>query len=472
MSEEYVLNPHVRFDRYANGYFAYDSRLAGAPLVEIPIQQITAAEFQVLDLLKTRVILRKPRTAEALQDYATDKGFDPGMLATFIQRRFLAPHRDPKEEFERNTFEYFKKRHLGSTSEGGDEGGEVFDLGFDQSHFCFTRNTFFNLPDAVAPDYCHVGILGFPHASLNLSLGTTIGPDQLRLMSRSLSWLDIQKQGVYSEVTLDQGAPDVICQAVVIRDCGDLQCADVAIPEIPGHVEERLTTEFFGPGVYPLIIGGDHAITYPLVRAHLAKTPNLGLLHLDAHNDLFYTPNVVYSHAAPVSNLVRGTGIERVVSFGLRTFTDTQMAGLRSIYEDPDATSRIRLRSLATTKRLIMDPRRLEEELRALADRPYYISLDLDVLSASATGRQVSTPFGVGLEWYELFLFLVTAFRCLDVVGFDIVEYNPLNGDGGAQYRYFLNSLLLIVIDGLAKGNPRFQAGSPPAPSRQARADR
>jgi arginase family enzyme len=275
---------------------------------------------------------------------------------------------------------------------------------------------------------------------------------------RSLSWLDIQKHGTYSEVTLDQGVPAVLCQGVVARDCGDVQCEAMTLAEMVEQVAERLTTEFFRPGVYPLIVGGDHAITYPIVRAHLANTPNLGLLHLDAHNDLFYTPHLVYSHTAPVSNLIRGTRIERVVSFGLRTFLDTRMVGLRAIYNQADASTRIRLRSLTATKQLIMDPPRLEEELRALADRPYYISLDLDVLSEAAIGRRVSTPFGVGLEWHELLTFLVTAFRCLDVVGVDIVEFNGLNGEGGDYYRYYVNSLLLIVIDGLARGNPKFRS--------------
>jgi arginase family enzyme len=118
-----------------------------------------------------------------------------------------------------------------------------------------------------------------------------------------------------------------------------------------------------------------------------------------------------------------------------------------------------------------MDRSRLDEELRSLAGRPYYVSLDLDVLSEAAIGRQVSTPFGVGLEWHELLTFIVTVFRNLDVVGFDIVEFNGLNGDGRERTRYYLNSLLLLVIDGLARANARLRGAGPaaaplgPAPS-------
>lgn len=458
MSTKYILNPYARVAVYANRHFSYDSRVAGAPLIEIPVEPIDEAEFAILELLRTQGFLIEPRSARAIRAYLADNGMDPDILVSLTERRFLKQYSSPAEEVERNVLDYFNRRYRESGTDEHIDAAEAFDKGNDLANFSFTRNTFFNLPTAVDPDQCHVGLLGFPHSSLNASLGTEVGPDHLRLHSRSLSWLDIQKHGAYSEISLDQGKPGVICQGVVVRDCGDLRCEASTLTEMIEHVRTRLTTEFFRPGVYPLIVGGDHAITYPIIRAYLANTPDLGLLHLDAHNDLFYTPHVVYSHAAPISNLVRRTRIERVASFGLRTFTDMRMAGLRAIYDENDADSRIRLRSLTATKQLIMDPLQLEAELQALADRPYYISLDLDVLSEAAIGRQVSTPFGVGLEWHELLTFLVAAFKYLDVIGCDIVEYNGLTGQGRNQYAYYLNSLLLIVIDRLAKGNPKFRA--------------
>jgi arginase family enzyme len=134
------------------------------------------------------------------------------------------------------------------------------------------------------------------------------------------------------------------------------------------------------------------------------------------------------------------------------------MAGIRAIYREPDADSRLHLRSIGTTKQLILNPPALESELRGLADRPYYVTLDLDVLSDAAMGRQVSTPFGAGLEWHELFTFLDAVFKFVDVIGFDIVEYNTMSGQNSEQFRYYLNSLLMIVVDRLAKGNPKFRS--------------
>jgi arginase family enzyme len=470
VNDKWILNPYARAAAYGGGHFAYDLRVVGVPLVEIPTEPIDEDGFAAFELLRTRGFLMEPRTGVELEDYVTANGLDRAILADLTDRRLLMRHREPAEEIERKVLDHFNRRYLGAAA-GEPEADGAFDDPSGIADFFYVRNTFFNLPTEVRPDRCQVGLLGFPHSSVNASFGTEAGPDQVRLQSRSLSWLEIQKHGVYSEVGLDQGRPDVICRDVVVRDCGDLRCDGLTVLEMIERVGDVLATEFFAHRTYPLIIGGDHAVTYPIVRTCLERTPDLGLIHLDAHNDLFYTPHVVHSHAAPVSNLLRRTKIERIASFGLRTFTDTRMAGFRSIYDRADADSRLSLRSVTATKQLIMDRSQLDEELRGLAGRPYYVSLDLDVLSEAAIGRQVSTPFGVGLEWHELLTFIVAVFRNLDVVGFDIVEFNGLNGDGRERTRYYLNSLLLLVIDGLARANARLRGAGPaaaplgPAPS-------
>jgi agmatinase len=229
-----------------------------------------------------------------------------------------------------------------------------------------------------------------------------------------------------------------------------------------GEVRQALTREFLEPNTRPLIIGGDHAITYPIVLTYLDAFPDLGLLHLDAHNDLFYTSKVEYSHAAPISNLVRHTGIERVVSFGLRTFSDSRVNNVRSLYEKSNPGERLRLYSLISMKQLLMTGGALESELETLAGRPYYLTVDLDVLSESAIGRQLSTPFGAGIEWHELFYFLDIAFRKLNIIGCDLVEYDATQGAEGGHNRGMINSLLLLITDGLARSNPKRESAREP----------
>jgi arginase family enzyme len=455
VSAVYALNPRAAVVQYGGTHYSYDSRVTESPLVEIPMRTIAKEEFAAVELLKTRGFLLEPRSADAIRAYLAESGFDESLSEHLIEQRFLEIHETHAQSMERRVLDYFNRRYLPSTEDRADRATLPYESA-DGARRSFSANTFFNLPRGIGPEPCHVGLLGVPIASVRASLGTITGPDHLRLHSRSLCWFDIHKDGLYSEISLEGARPEVICQGVVLRDCGDVNYEELTLPEVYENVRRILVTEFFDHDVYPIIVGGDHAITCLIVTQYLDRVPNLGVLHLDAHNDLFYTPRVVYSHAASISNLVMATNLQRIASFGLRTFTDKRMAGLRAVYKENGAEDRIRLRSLAATKRLIMHPRLLEDELNALADRPYYLTLDLDVLSEAAIGRQVSTPFGEGLEWHELLTFLEAVFRRLDIVGCDVVEFNGLNGDGRAQGAYLTTSLLLFVIDRLAKSNPKF----------------
>lgn len=446
MSERYALNPHGRVARYGGACYAYDTRLTDSPLVEIATAEIIAQEFGAADLLAGRGFMLEPRTLGEIGAYVRENGYDGGVVDRLIALALLQPYESRREAIERRVVDYFNRRYLPAED-------LQLEVPEQQPQDVFAPDTFFNLPRTVAVGACQVGLLGVPIASLRASLGTVTGPAHLRLSTRALCWFNVHEDGVYSEISLADGRPEVLCQGVVVRDCGDVDAQELTLAELFERLGGILATEFLGPGVRAIVVGGDHAITYPLVRAHLERFPDLGLLTLDAHNDLFYTPRVVYSHAAAISNLIRSTPIERIASFGLRTFTDKRMAAVRGIYEDDRAQARIRLHSLTETRRLIMDPRRLDEALDALAGRPYYLSLDLDVLSEAAIGWRVSTPFGMGLEWHELLTFLDAAFHRLDIVGCDVVEYNGLNGDGAPGHS--LTALLLLLIDRLAKGSPK-----------------
>ena len=446
VSDLYTLNSRAKTAEYGGAYYSYDRLVAETPLVEIPTAEICNQEFTAAQLLKTSGFLLDPKPLAEIDAYLIENGFEMNLANPLVDRRILVVHRSPVEIVERRVLDYFNRRYLPQAAGMYDEGGA-------SERHTLSPNTFFNLPRTVDSASCQVGLLGVPAASVRASLGSITGPAHLRMYSRSMCWFEIHDQGLYSEIALDQGRPQVMGHGVVVRDCGDVECEGATVEELHERIEEALSREFFDHGAYPLIVGGDHAITYPVVRSFLERVPDLGLLHLDAHNDLFYSSQVVYSHAAPISNLLMATGIQRIVSFGLRTFADTRMAGLKRVYEEGNADKRLRLRPLAATRQMILEPGRLNEEFDTLAGRPYYLTIDLDVLSEAVVG--VSTPFGAGLEWHELLTFLDAAFRRLHIIGCDIVEHNSLNGDSREDARYPIVSLLLLIIDRLARNNPK-----------------
>jgi arginase family enzyme len=449
------LNPYLRLVTYADRHFVYDARMSGSPLIEIPTRAIPENEYSALELIRAGGYLIDARGRNDILAYFAQEGIAPALLDAFIQQNFLRQYRSPGQVVQQKVLTHFNS--LYAEPDAGSASHPPAPLDESEANLrVFGTNTFFNLPPDVEPAGCQVGLLGFPHASLNMSLGTELGPDLLRLYTRSISWFEVYKHGFYTEMTMDDGKPETLCTGVVVRDAGNLACWGATVTDLFASVETVLARDFFAHQVYPIIVGGDHAITYPIVMTYLKSIPDLGVLHLDAHSDLFFASEVVYNHGTFLSNLLQRTSIAQVASFGLRNAADSRVGTMNAIYDRTNAAERARLYSLNAVKQMIMSPERLESTLRALSGRPYYLTIDLDVLSETAIGGRVSTPLGVGLEWHELFWFPAAAFRHLDIIGCDVVEYNALNG-GGADPRQ-LNALLLLLIDRLAGNNRRRRA--------------
>jgi agmatinase len=190
-------------------------------------------------------------------------------------------------------------------------------------------------------------------------------------------------------------------------------------------------------------------VTFPVVDGLLRHHPDLCLVHLDAHSDLYFCNRPVYNHGAAVSSLLEYSDLARVRSFGARTFFDRRVENLGRL-EGAHLAERVRLYSLAALKRMLAEPGAFEEALAEIGEAPCYLTIDLDVLSPGALAGQVSTPAGAGLEWWELFETLLVLLHGLRVVGCDVVEFNPTRRNAPSDDAN-LAVLLLLLIDGLAR---------------------
>jgi arginase len=158
-------------------------------------------------------------------------------------------------------------------------------------------------------------------------------------------------------------------------------------------------------GVYVLALGGDHAITYPIVRAYGVKYDPLNILHLDAHPDLYdeYKGNR-FSHACPLARIMEEKLVSRLVQVGIRTMNPHQRAQVERF-------------GVEVIEMWQWDPR-----LTLEFEGPLYVSLDLDVLDpAFAPGISHREPGGLSTR--ELLGLLQGLQR--PIVGADIVELNP-----------------------------------------------
>jgi agmatinase len=194
-------------------------------------------------------------------------------------------------------------------------------------------------------------------------------------------------------------------------DLVDMRAAieDYLIPPLPTDgagarvLIEKTVCAAIEAGHAPLSIGGDHSVTFPILKAVAARHGPVNLVHIDAHGDLHDAyEGDPFSHASPFARAHEAGLIRRHVIYGLRCW-------------DPEQREQAR--------RFGVDIRPPEEWDRPTAlDGPLYLSVDLDGLDpAFAPG--VSHPEPGGLSTREAIALIRAAQG--PIVGADIVELNP-----------------------------------------------
>ncbi len=197
-----------------------------------------------------------------------------------------------------------------------------------------------------------------------------------------------------------------------IVDAGDV---DILYTNVEGTFENitRDVRKVIERGALPVGIGGDHAVTYPIVRAF---TEPIHVIHFDAHLD--YRPfvhGIQYANGMPIRNISRLPNVGRIIQVGVRSLRTSQ---------DDFNESTARGNDVVTVKGLRR--RGMAQVLDSLPpDARVYVSFDIDVLDLPLVpGCASSEPNGLLYDEFKD-AFCEIARRC-EVVGFDLVEVNPM----------------------------------------------
>ena len=233
-------------------------------------------------------------------------------------------------------------------------------------------------------------LLGVPYdASSSFLRGAAQGPTAIREALHSPStngWSESLRE---------------IVRADVLADAGDV--AFVADDE-RGSIE-RAAAGVIAGGRRVIALGGDHSVSYPLIRAHASALGGFTVLHLDAHPDLYPEfDGDRYSHACPFARVLEDGLAERLVQVGIRTMNDVGAA------------------QAATYEVEVIDMRAWTAGLRPDVWGPVYLSVDLDVFDPGfAPGVSHHEPGGLSPRE------VITLIQQLDarIVGADVVELNP-----------------------------------------------
>ena len=168
---------------------------------------------------------------------------------------------------------------------------------------------------------------------------------------------------------------------------------------------ERKIGELLDQKVKVVSLGGDHSITYPIIRAYANQYHNLNIVQFDAHPDLYdnFDDNRL-SHACPFARIMEENLVARLVQVGVRSMTGHQR----------DQAERFGVE--------IIDMSAISRASKIRLSGPVYLSFDMDCLDpAYAPGVSHREPGGMGTRDV---LTIIQNLRG-NIVGADIVEYNP-----------------------------------------------
>jgi agmatinase len=237
----------------------------------------------------------------------------------------------------------------------------------------------------------HVALLGIPlDENSSYRRGCALGPARLREVLASGSSNRCAEDGT------DVGADPRFV------DAGDvaLTTGAASMAAIEAAVEALLAE-----GARVMAVGGDHSVTYPIVRAYARHHPGLGLLHFDAHPDLYddFDGNR-FSHASPFARIMEEGLVTRLVQVGIRTLNPHQRDQARRFGVE------------------MVHMRDWRPDVRFDFAGPVYLTFDLDALDpAFAPGVSHHEPGGLSVRDV-----LGALHRSrFTLVGADVVELNP-----------------------------------------------
>ncbi|MGR3766178.1 agmatinase [Rossellomorea sp. NS-SX7] len=227
--------------------------------------------------------------------------------------------------------------------------------------------------------------------------GSRFGPARIREVS-----IGLEEYSAYLDRELEE---------VKFFDAGDIPLP-FGNPQRSIDMIEDYIDQLLGDGKIPFGMGGEHLVSWPVMKAVAKKYPDLAIIHMDAHTDLREEyEGEPLSHSTPIRKIAEHIGPENVYSFGIRS-------GMREEFQWAKENG------MHISKFEVLEP--LKKILPTLAGRPVYVTIDIDVLDPAHAPGTGTVDCG-GITSKELLASIhEIAHSGVNVVGADLVEVAPI----------------------------------------------
>jgi agmatinase len=267
-------------------------------------------------------------------------------------------------------------------------------------------------------EYQEAGVVIFSapmDATTSFRPGTRLAGNAIRVDSIGVEWYS-----PYQNMSL---------KAFKTCDIGDL---DLPIGEVEGALKviNQTTAAILKDGKKPMMIGGEHLVTLPVIEAIVKKHKDLHIIHFDAHTDLreeFFGRKL--SHATVMRRIFDLLGKGKIYQFGIRS-------GDESEFKWADQGN-------ITMRRY--DLVGVENVVKKLKNKPVYITIDIDVLDPAVVPG-TGTPEPGGVSYRELLEAIMKLRELKNIVGADIVELAPNLDPSGASTAAAAKTLREMVL--------------------------
>ena len=223
--------------------------------------------------------------------------------------------------------------------------------------------------------------------------GTRFAPQTMRIES-----IGLETYSPYFDLDIEE---------YKVNDSGDLDLPFGSTQGALNMIEEQ-AKKIFNANKKPLMIGGEHLVSLPIIKEAFNKYPDLHIIHFDAHTDLReeYLGEKL-SHSSVFKRVWDFIGDGKIYQFGIRSGTKEEF------YWAKEGHTYINKFNFDT----------LDEIVEKLKDKPIYFSIDLDVLDPSIMSGTGTTEAG-GVTFNEL-INAIKEVSKLNIIGADIVELSP-----------------------------------------------
>ena len=305
-----------------------------------------------------------------------------------------------------------------------------------------SARTFFGCPAGELTTFkADVAVVGVPYdLGHGTNPGTRFGPQAIREASGVQAARNI---GLY-----DSDRDESVLVGVRLVDIGDVVAPPAQIELTLDRITAVIGT-IVERGALPVVLGGDHSITFPVLRGYGKRAQKLHLIHLDAHHDFSGTTDPSsglpsYRHGNHVRHAIDLPWVSGVTMIGLRGIVGPQAQG--AIQEARKRGVQI----VSASNAIRMGAEKVAASIPNAEG--YYVTIDIDVMDPSlAPGTGTAVPGG--FTYYQLRELLAAIAVRSRVVGFDLTEVSPPNDFESTTSR-LASYLVIEFLGAIFKARP------------------